>query len=346
MHAQLVRPDRFGEPEQRDPGRGDRRPRARPARRARDGDGGRRELQQRVGGTRVCRSTSRRRRRDGASRRTSTSWAPTPAASSTRWGTQVTNVDGRRPRHRARRPVGPRRPVGRAPARTRDWRGASACGATTRAGARSPSSRKVQAHQCLPKADHLTWEEAAAPTLTGATAYRMLFGWPPNTVEPGDVVLVWGGSGGLGSLAIQLVANAGGRAVAVVGSRREGRVLQDARRRGLREPQATSRTGASRRRGTRRSGRTWFDGAKAFGKAIWDVLGEKTSPRIVFEHPAQDTIPTSIFVCRPRRHDRDLRRHHRATTRWSTCATSGTCRSATRARTCSTTSRPRRSTTW
>ena len=26
------------------------------------------------------------------------------------------------------------------------------------------------------------------------------------------------------------------------------------------------------------------------------MLGEKTSPRIVFEHPGQDTIPTSIFV--------------------------------------------------
>ena len=81
---------------------------------------------------------------------------------------------------------------------------------------------KVQAHQCLPKADFLTWEEAAAPTLTGSTAYRMLFGWPPHTVEPGDVVLVWGASGGLGSLAVQLVANAGGRAVAVVGSEEKG----------------------------------------------------------------------------------------------------------------------------
>jgi len=27
------------------------------------------------------------------------------------------------------------------------------------------------------------------------------------------------------------------------------------------------------------------------------VLGERRSPRIVFEHPGQDTIPTSIFVC-------------------------------------------------
>jgi crotonyl-CoA carboxylase/reductase len=30
---------------------------------------------------------------------------------------------------------------------------------------------------------------------------------------------------------------------------------------------------------------------------VWDVLGEKTNPRIVFEHPGQDTIPTSIFAC-------------------------------------------------
>src|SRR5690606_6917890 len=38
-------------------------------------------------------------------------------------------------------------------------------------------------------------------------------------------------------------------------------------------------------------------GAKAFGRAIWDVLGERVSPRIVFEHPGQDTVPTSQFIC-------------------------------------------------
>src|SRR6266498_1746738 len=52
----------------------------------------------------------------------------------------------------------------------------------------------VQAHQCLPKAPHLTWEEAAAPTLVGATAYRMLYGWAGNTLTKDDIVLVWGGS--------------------------------------------------------------------------------------------------------------------------------------------------------
>jgi len=29
----------------------------------------------------------------------------------------------------------------------------------------------------------------------------------------------------------------------------------------------------------------WAEGAKAFGKAVWDALGDKQSPRIVFEHP-------------------------------------------------------------
>ena len=27
------------------------------------------------------------------------------------------------------------------------------------------------------------------------------------------------------------------------------------------------------------------------------MLGERRSPRIVFEHPGEDTVPTSIFVC-------------------------------------------------
>jgi crotonyl-CoA carboxylase/reductase len=41
----------------------------------------------------------------------------------------------------------------------------------------------------------------------------------------------------------------------------------------------------------------WLKGVLAFGAAIWDILGEKRSPRIVFEHPGESTIPTSMFVC-------------------------------------------------
>jgi len=148
----------------------------------------------------------------------------------------------------------------------------------------------------MPKAPHLTWEEAAAPTLVGSTAYRMLFGWPPHSVREGDAVLVWGGAGGLGSMAIQLTAQAGGKPVAVVSNESK---FDFCKRLGA--------VGSINRKDFSHWGRlpSWdademnafTAGARAFGKAIWDVLGERKSPRIVFEHPGQDTIPTSIFVC-------------------------------------------------
>ncbi len=153
----------------------------------------------------------------------------------------------------------------------------------------------VQAHQCLPKAEHLTWEEAAAPTLTGSTAYRMLFGWPPNTVREGDVVLVWGGSGGLGSLAIQLVTHAGGKAVAVVSSKEKGEYCRSLGAVGYVNRTNFAHWGVPPH-WTDPAWRDWFEGAKAFGKALWEATGEKKSPAIVFEHPGEDTIPTSIFV--------------------------------------------------
>ena len=78
---------------------------------------------------------------------------------------------------------------------------------------------KVQDHQCVPKPARLTWEEAAAYMLVGATAYRMLYGWSPNALREGDPVLIWGGAGGLGSMAIQIARAAGARPVAVVGGK-------------------------------------------------------------------------------------------------------------------------------
>ncbi|HZP89951.1 MAG TPA: crotonyl-CoA carboxylase/reductase [Actinomycetota bacterium] len=155
---------------------------------------------------------------------------------------------------------------------------------------------KVQSHQCLPKAEHLSWEEAAAPTLTGATAYRMLHGWPPNTLKQDDVVLVWGGSGGLGSLAIQLVRLADARAVAVVSSEERGEYCKRLGAVGYVDRTRFTHWGVPPRWNDP-AWRDWLEGAKAFGKAIWDALGERRNPNIVFEHPGQDTIPTSIFVC-------------------------------------------------
>ena len=156
---------------------------------------------------------------------------------------------------------------------------------------------KVQAHQCMPKAKHLSWEAAAAPTLVGATAYRMLHGWAPHDIREGDVVLVWGGAGGLGSMAIQLCALRGAKAVAVVSSEAKFDYCMKLGAVGCINRTDFSHWGRLPDWGKPDEMNSFTIGARAFGKAIWDAVGERTNPRIVYEHPGQDTIPTSMFVC-------------------------------------------------
>lgn len=156
---------------------------------------------------------------------------------------------------------------------------------------------RVDDYQCLPKPAHLTWEEASCFLLTAATAYRQLLGWTPNVVRAGDPVLIWGGAGGLGSMAIQIVHAHGGHPVAVisddakadhckqlgaVGTINRGRFDHWGRMPDVSDAEAFEK---------------WVTGARAFGKAFWDVLGERRNPTIVFEHPGQATIPTSMYVC-------------------------------------------------
>jgi crotonyl-CoA carboxylase/reductase len=156
---------------------------------------------------------------------------------------------------------------------------------------------KVQAHQCMPKAEHLTWEEAAAPTLVGATAYRMLMAWPPHTVRPGDVVLVWGGAGGLGCQAIQIVKEKGGIPVAVVSDDSKIDFCMRLGAKGCINRKQFNHWGILPHWTDTKAYGEWTQGARAFGKALWDVLGERRNPRIVFEHPGESTVPTSIFAC-------------------------------------------------
>lgn len=156
---------------------------------------------------------------------------------------------------------------------------------------------KVQAHQCLPKPAHLTWEAAAAYMLVGATAYRMLLGWPEHVVRPGDVVLIWGGSGGLGCMAIQITKAVGGIPVAVVSSEERGEYCLKLGAKGYINRRKFSHWGMLPHWKDVTAYNRWLEGARAFGKAIWEVVGERKNPRIVFEHPGEDTIPTSMFVC-------------------------------------------------
>ena len=155
---------------------------------------------------------------------------------------------------------------------------------------------KVQSHQCQPKPKHLTWEQAGCYLLCASTAYRMLMGWAPNVVEEGDAVLVWGAAGGLGAMALQIVASQGGKAIAVISSEDKRQFCLDHGAVGVinrndfdhwgQMPDTTSDDWGA-----------WMKGARGFGKAIWDALGERQIPKIVFEHPGEATLPTSGFVC-------------------------------------------------
>ena len=155
----------------------------------------------------------------------------------------------------------------------------------------------AQEHQVLPKAPRLTWEAAAAPTLVGTTAYRMLHGWPPHTVERGDVVLVWGGSGGVGSQAIQLAALAGAHPIAVVSDARRGVYCQKLGAVGYIDRTEFHHWGIPPHWDDASGQKEWLAGARAFGSRIWEILGERRNPTIVVEHPGEATLPTSVFVC-------------------------------------------------
>lgn len=156
---------------------------------------------------------------------------------------------------------------------------------------------RVQAHQVLPKAEHLSWEEAAAPTLVGTTAYRMLHGWTGNTVQDGDLVLVWGGSGGLGTQASQLVRAAGGRAVAVVSDDERGEFAMKYGAIGYINRREFDHWGVPPLVEDTEGQRAWSGQARAFGKKLWEIAGSREDPAIVFEHPGGATVPTSIFLC-------------------------------------------------
>ena len=156
---------------------------------------------------------------------------------------------------------------------------------------------KVQAQQCLPKPKHLSWASAASYMLVGATAYRMLRGWAPHQVKKDDVVLVWGGAGGLGTQAIQIAAAFGAKPIAVVSDPSKVDYCKKLGAVGCIQRNKFDHWGLPPDWRDDKAYGAWLKKARTFGAAIWEVLGEKKSPDIVFEHPGESTMPTSILVC-------------------------------------------------
>src|SRR6185295_18229843 len=148
----------------------------------------------------------------------------------------------------------------------------------------------VKANQLMPKPAHLTWEESAVNALCNSTSYRMLVGEHGARMKQGDVVLVWGATGGIGGYAVQYVLNGGGIPVGVVSSPDKAELLHD-----LGCAAVIDRAAGGYR--------FWKDAHtqdesewRRFGKDVRSAVGE--DPDIVFEHPGRQTMGASVFVAK------------------------------------------------
>jgi crotonyl-CoA reductase len=147
----------------------------------------------------------------------------------------------------------------------------------------------VKANQLMPKPKHMTWEEAACLGLVSSTSYRMLVGRNGADMKQGDVVLIWGATGGLGGFACQYVLNGGGVPVGVVSSREKAGIL--------------NAIGVEHVIDRRAEGYEFWNGdeqnpkeQRRFGMKVRELAGE--DPDIVFEHPGRQTFATSVFVAK------------------------------------------------
>jgi crotonyl-CoA reductase len=148
----------------------------------------------------------------------------------------------------------------------------------------------VKANQLMPMPTHLTWEEAASLGLVMATSYRMLVGENAARMKQGDVVLIWGATGGIGGFATQFVLNGGGIPVCVVSSAEKAEVL---RRIGVEHVIDRKAEGY---RFIDDNGAADYAEMRRLGKKIRELVGR--DPDIVFEHPGRTTFGASVFVCK------------------------------------------------
>ena len=151
----------------------------------------------------------------------------------------------------------------------------------------------VQSQQLLRKPKQLSWEVAASYGLVYFTAYRMLV--DRARVRPGEFVLIWGASGGLGIFAVQITKLLGATSIGVVSSPAKGELAKSA---GCDHilyrtdyPALAYKPNESPEQTKARG-----DATKAFGKKMWEFIGEKRGPDVVFEHVGAETFPTSVFV--------------------------------------------------
>jgi crotonyl-CoA reductase len=152
----------------------------------------------------------------------------------------------------------------------------------------------VKSNQLLTKPAHLTWEEAACPGLVNSTAYRQLVSKNGAGMKQGDIVLIWGASGGLGSYATQMALNGGATPVCVVSSAEKAAICRSMGAELIIDrSEATGDGYRFWKTETTQDPKEW----KRFGARIRELTGGDDID-IVFEHPGRETFGASVYVAR------------------------------------------------
>ncbi|WP_248581043.1 crotonyl-CoA carboxylase/reductase [Nocardioides sp. InS609-2] len=149
----------------------------------------------------------------------------------------------------------------------------------------------VKSNQLMPKAAHLTWEEAASPGLVNSTAYRQLVSRNGAGMKQGDNVLIWGASGGLGGFATQYALNGGATPICVVSNEEKAEICRS--------------MGAELILNRSEEGWKFWKDENTQDQKEWRRLGmsirELTGGEdvdIVFEHPGKETFGASVYAAR------------------------------------------------
>ena len=157
----------------------------------------------------------------------------------------------------------------------------------------------VQAHQVLRKPPQLSWEESGCYMLTLATAYRMLFGHAPHELKPGEYILIWGASGGLGSMAIQLAKTVGAKPIGIISDNSKSEFIKELGAIGVLNRKDFNCWGEHPDIDDADAYNNYMKEVRKFGKAIWEFTGKGKNVDMVFEHPGETTVPVSCFVVKP-----------------------------------------------
>ena len=114
----------------------------------------------------------------------------------------------------------------------------------------------------------------------------MLFGHEPHDLKPGQNVLVWGASGGLGSYAIQLINTAGANAIGVISDESKRDFVMGLGAKGVLNRKDFNCWGQMPTVNTPEYA-AWFKEARKFGAAIWEITGKGNMSTWCLNTPAR-----------------------------------------------------------